>query len=83
MNNRVSTQPAKDTFLMSTLLVAGLLMASATPVLGTDARAEAAAQVVLDSARLAAEAASTPTAMRPVIQEPAIIVTAPRIKSAA
>ena len=66
----------KDTMLMSTLIVSGLLLVAAMPALSGDR----AARLVADSARSVEQAAVTPAALRPVLQEPAIVVTAPRLR---
>lgn len=67
---------SKDTTMMTTLLVAGLLMASLVPVL-TDAEPQSARSI--ESAAITAPASLAPAAMLPILREPAIIVTAPRI----
>jgi hypothetical protein len=72
--------PGKDNTLMSTILAAGLLMVLAAPLLSADdAMDHATSHAVMDTARRATEAVM-PGALRTTVeQQPAIIVSAPRL----
>lgn len=68
---------AKDTLLLSTLIVVAVTMVLLSPLL-----ASREAHAVIDSASSIAQSVSTPTAMQPILyREAAIIVTAPRIRN--
>ena len=76
--NNARTNSRKDTTLMSVLIATGLLMAGTAAALSS--AETSAARMVVESARSVAHTEFTPAAMRPVLlQEPAIIVTAPRL----
>ncbi len=74
-----SMKISKDNLLMTTLVVTGLAMATLGPAIsGTDTEA------AMNSAGGIVQSVTTPTAMQPILyREAAIIVTAPRIRSAA
>ena len=69
---------SKDTLLMSALIVAGYAMATMAPLF-TNPDAPA----TVNSASEVAQSVWTPAAMQPILhREAAIIVSAPRIKTA-
>lgn len=77
MNNAMKT--SKDNFLMTTLIAVGLGVAILSAALENQGT-----QAVMSSAGQLVQSVSTPTAMEPVLyREAAIIVTAPRIQTAA
>ncbi len=77
MNNAMKT--SKDNFLMTTLIATGLGMGILSAVLENQDT-----QAVMNSAGQLVQSVSTPTAMEPVLyREAAIIVTAPRLHTAA
>lgn len=77
MNNAMKT--SKDNFLMTTLIVAGFGVAILNAALESQDT-----QALLNSAGQLVQSVSTPTAMQPVLyREAAMIVTAPRVQTAA